>query len=43
MIFPVMAVVLINKTNNNIIVNFGASPVFDIALERCLTEIYQGI
>jgi len=37
---PVIGVILVNKTDNNIIVNFGASPIFDIALERCLTEIY---
>lgn len=40
--FPVMAVIVINKKTKKYYVNFGASPVFDIALERCLTETFQG-
>lgn len=39
---PVIAAIYINYEPMNIVVNFGASPYFDIALERSLTEIYQG-
>ena len=40
--FPVIAVILMNKKTKKYFVNFAASPIFDIALERCLTEIFQG-
>ena len=38
---PVIMAVVINQ-NHQWYVNLGASPVFHIALERTLTEIYQG-
>ena len=40
---PVIGVNLIRKQDNVNIINFGSSPYFDIAIERCLTEIYQGL
>lgn len=40
--FPVIAVILMQKSTKSYFVNFGSSPVFEIALERCLTEIFQG-
>lgn len=39
---PVCLVILINKINKKINFKLGSFPDFDIALERCLTEIYQG-
>lgn len=40
---PVLMSLLIDKNSYTLRVNFGAFPVFDIALERVLTELYQGI
>ena len=39
---PVCLLLIINKQNHTFILNFGSSPIFDIAVERCFTEIYQG-
>ena len=40
--FPVIAVILMQKSTKKYYVNFGSSPIFDIALERCLSEVFQG-
>lgn len=40
--FPVLAAVLINLDTRTYVVKFGAHPVFEIALERTLTEMFQG-
>ncbi|WP_347489110.1 YcaO-like family protein [Desulfoscipio sp. XC116] len=40
--FPVIASVLINLDARAYVVKFGAHPVFEIALERTLTEMFQG-
>lgn len=40
---PVLMSILINKKEKNIEINFGSFPVIDIALERIITELYQGI
>jgi len=40
--FPVIASVLINLDTRTYVVKFGAHPVFEIALERTLTEMFQG-
>lgn len=40
--FPVVAVVYLDKVNHTYHVHMGASPVFEIALERSLTESFQG-
>lgn len=40
--FPVIAAALISKDSHKYIVKFGAHPVFEIALERTLTEMFQG-
>lgn len=39
--YPVVAVCLINQDTHSYIVNFGAHPTFAVALERCLTEMFQ--
>lgn len=39
---PVICLQLMNTVTHNSYLCFGASPIFDIALERCFTEIYQG-
>lgn len=40
--FPVIGVRLINKTTQGYLVNTAADPIFEIALSRGLTEIFQG-
>lgn len=40
---PVVMSLLIDKQNGTINFNLGAFPVFDIAIERVITELYQGI
>jgi ribosomal protein S12 methylthiotransferase accessory factor len=40
--FPVIASVLIDREKQSYIVKFGAHPVFEIALERSMTELFQG-
>ena len=40
---PVLMSCLINKDTHNIQICFGSFPVFEIALERVITELYQGI
>ena len=39
---PVLMALVVNKKTHTITINFGSSPIFDIALERILTELYQG-
>lgn len=39
---PVVASILIDKGKQTYIVKFGAHPVFEIALERSMTELFQG-
>jgi YcaO-like protein with predicted kinase domain len=39
--YPVVAVCVIDKDSHSYVVNFGAHPCFTIALERCLTEMFQ--
>ncbi len=40
--FPVIASLLIDLKKQTYVVKFGAHPVFEIALERTLTEMFQG-
>lgn len=40
---PVVMSVLVNPYNSSIRCNWGSFPVFDIAVERVITELYQGI
>lgn len=40
---PVLMSILVNDKEQNITINFGSFPVIDIALERIITELYQGI
>lgn len=39
---PVILLVLKNIQNQTVYLKFGSSPIFDIAVERCFTEVYQG-
>lgn len=39
---PVLMSLIVNKQTHAISVNLGSSPIFEIALERVLTELYQG-
>ena len=40
--FPVVATRIIDKRNHNYVVNGAADPVLEIALQRTLTEAFQG-
>ena len=40
--FPVMCVTLMNPKTSGVLSSFGAHPSFEVALERCLTELLQG-
>lgn len=39
---PVLGLYIIDLEKKVAFLNLGASPIFEIALERCCTEIYQG-
>ncbi len=39
---PVLAVIIIDHQKDVFGIAFGSDPVFEIALTRCITEIYQG-
>ncbi|QSX06290.1 YcaO-like family protein [Sedimentibacter sp. zth1] len=40
--FPVIGVIFINKDTQSYFVKFGAHPIFELAVERTLTELLQG-
>lgn len=40
--FPVVCVVLFNQSNGTCCASFGAHPIFEVALDRTLTELLQG-
>ena len=40
--FPVMNITLMNPKTGGVFASFGAHPSFEVALERCLTELLQG-
>jgi len=40
--YPVVGVILINKVDQTYFIKFGSHPIFEIALERTLTELLQG-
>lgn len=40
--YPAIAAIIINKTNHMARVNVCSSPIFQVAIERTLTEIFQG-
>ncbi len=40
--FPIVSTRIINKTTHSYLVNVAADPVLEIAVERTLTEIFQG-
>lgn len=39
--FSALCVLMIDKNTHSYLVNFGAHPKFEIALERCITEMFQ--
>lgn len=39
--YPTACVVVIDPDNRRYLANFGCHPMFEIALERCFTEIFQ--
>lgn len=39
---PVIMLLLIDKKNHRFYINFGCFPIFEIAVERVFTEMYQG-
>ncbi|WP_027183155.1 YcaO-like family protein [Desulfovibrio inopinatus] len=39
---PVLAVIVVDKENDRYGLCFGSDPVFDVAFQRCITELYQG-
>ncbi len=40
--FPVMCITLMNPKTGGVLASFGAHPSFEVALERCMTELLQG-
>jgi ribosomal protein S12 methylthiotransferase accessory factor len=40
---PVLCVVVYNSREGRVLVRFGSDPILDIALQRCLTELFQGL
>ncbi len=40
--FPVMCVTLMNPKTGGVLASFGGHPSFEVALERCVTELLQG-
>lgn len=40
--YPVVGVIFINKDNQSYFIKFGSHPIFEIAVERTLTELLQG-
>ena len=40
--FPVVCVVLFNQSNGSCFASFGSHPIFEVALDRTLTELMQG-
>lgn len=38
---PVVSVLMVDRINQRYLVNFGSHPIFEIALERCFTEMFQ--
>jgi len=40
--YPVVGLIVLNRAKTNFQFRLGSDPVFEIALERCLTEIFQG-
>ena len=40
--YPVVCVVLFNESNGTCVASFGSHPIFEVALDRTLTELMQG-
>lgn len=40
--YPVVCVVLFNQSNGTCVASFGSHPIFEVALDRTITELMQG-
>jgi len=40
---PVLGVVVLSEDNNEYLCDFGSDSIFEVALQRCLTEVFQNI
>ena len=40
--YPVVCIVLFNQSNGTCVASFGAHPIFEVAIDRTLTELMQG-
>lgn len=40
--FPVVGILVFNKEKTKYLFSIGADPCFDIAIQRCITELFQG-
>ena len=40
--FPVVCIVLFNQSNGTCVASFGSHPIFEVAIDRTLTELMQG-
>lgn len=40
--YPVVCIVLFNQSNGTCVASFGSHPIFEVALDRTLTELMQG-
>ncbi|MCU0662762.1 MAG: YcaO-like family protein [Myxococcota bacterium] len=41
-LYPVVATLIYQPATNRYTIKFGSDPVFDVALQRCLCEVFQG-
>lgn len=41
--FPVVGVIILNRDKTKTWMCFGSDPIFEIAIQRCVTEIFQGV
>ena len=40
--YPVVCIVLFNQSNGTCVASFGSHPIFEVAIDRTLTELMQG-
>ena len=41
--FPVVGLILFNKDKTKYLFSIGSDPDFEIALQRCISEMFQGL
>ena len=42
-LFPVVGIIIYDELKQNYLFSIGSDPNFDIAVQRCITEIFQGL